>query len=245
MAQMEVPFDFTRDRRLKAGLFATKDCGPPPKPLSSNPMKHSILKITLCLTLLAIWSGGSAHAQQKIATVKMRELFENYAKARDNDATFKKKMAGVAGEAKTKRDAFQKGKEELAKFTGNVNDPAAQAKLKELKEMEQAILQFENKARADADEESRRLRGDLLVDMRKVIEAKAKAGGYTLVLNLSAENAAGLPDVPYSSGENDLTKDVLTELNAGMILKDIDLGPTGEAPKTEAKPADKKPEKKK
>ncbi|MEO7318468.1 MAG: OmpH family outer membrane protein [Chthoniobacteraceae bacterium] len=212
-------------------------------------MKLSLQRLALLVTLLAAWSGGSAHAQQKIATVKMRDLFENYVKARENDATFKKKMAGVAGEAKAKREAFLKGKEELSKFAGNVNDPAAQAKLKELKEMEQSILQFENKARADADEESRRLRGELLVDMRKVIDAKAKAAGYALVINVTAENTAGLPDVPYSSGENDITKDVITELNAGMILKDIDLGPTGNAPKAEAKPetkpAEKKPEKKK
>ena len=205
-------------------------------------MKHSIRKIALALTLLAVWSGGTAHAQQKIATVKMRELFENYAKARENDAAFKKKMSGVAGEAKAKRETFQKGKEELAKFAGNVNDPAAQAKLKELKEMEQGILQFENKARQEADEESRKIRKELLDEMRKVIDAKAKAGGYALVLNASAENAVGLPDVPYSSGENDITKDVLTELNAGMILKDIDLGPTAETPKPETKPA---PDKKK
>ena len=210
-----------------------------------KPMKHSIRKITLVLSLLAVWSGASAQAQTKIATVKMRELFENYAKARDNDAAFKKKMAGVATEAKTKRETFLKGKEELSKFVGNVNDPAAQAKLKELREMEQGILQFENKARAEADEESRKIRGELLADMRKVIDTKAKAGGYALVINVSAENSVGLPDVPYSSGENDITKDVLTELNAGMILKDIDLGPTDAAPKPEAKPADKKPEKKK
>ena len=205
-------------------------------------MKHSIRKTALALTLLAVWSGGTAHAQQKIATVKIRELFENYAKARESDAAFKKKMGGVANEAKTKRETFQKGKEELAKFAGNVNDPAAQTKLKELKELEQGILQFEGKARQEADEESRKIRGELLADMRKVIDAKAKAGGYALVLNLSAENAVGLPDVPYSSGENDITKDVLTELNAGMILKDIDLGPTGDTPKPEAKPA---PDKKK
>ena len=203
-------------------------------------MKYSIQRIALLLTLLAVWSGGAAHAQQKIATVKIRELFEGYAKARENDTAFKKKMAGVANEAKAKREAFLKGKEELSKFAGNVNDPAAQAKLKELKEQEQGILQFENKARQEADEESRKIRGELLVDMKKVIEAKAKAGGYTLVINVSAENAVGLPDVAYSSGEGDITKDVLTELNAGMILKDIDLGPTGDTPKPEAKPADKK-----
>ena len=208
-------------------------------------MKYSIQKLALALTLLAVWSGGNAHAQQKIATIKMRELFENYAKARENDAAFKKKMAGIAGEAKTKRETFLKGKEELSKFQGNVNDPTAQAKLKELREMEQSILQFENKARQDADEESRKIRGELLADMRKVIDAKAKAGGYTLVMNTSAENAVGLPDVPYSSGESDITKEVLTELNAGMILKDIDLGPTDDAPKTEAKTEAKTVDKKK
>lgn len=205
-------------------------------------MTHSFQKIALAVSLAAIAAGTSAQAQTKVATVKIRDLFENYAKARESDSNFKKKMTGVAGEAKAKREAFQKGKEELSKFQGNVNDPAAQAKLKELKEQEQAILQFEAKARQEADEESRKIRGELLAEMKKVIESKAKAGGYTMVINTSAENAVGLPDVPYSSEESDITKDVLTELNAGMILKDIDLG----TPTEPAKPADaKKPEKKK
>ena len=208
-------------------------------------MKHSIQRIALLLILLVAWSGGSAQAQTKIATVKIRELFEGYVKARENDTAFKKRMVGVANEAKAKREAFQKGKAELSKFQGTVTDPAAQAKLKELKEMEQAILQFEAKARSEADEESRKIRGELLADMRKVIDTKAKAGNYSLVINVSAENALGVPDVPYSAGDNDLTKEVLTELNAGLILKDVDLGQFAEPAKPAEKPADKKPEKKK
>ena len=208
-------------------------------------MKHTIQRIVILLTLATVWSGGSAQAQTKIATVKIRELFENYAKARESDTAFKKRMSGVAGEAKSKREVFLKGKEELSKFKGNVNDPEAQAKLKTLKEQEQGILQFENKARQEADEESRKIRGELLAEMKKVIEAKAKAAGYALVINVSSENQVGVPDFPYSSGENDITKEVLTELNAGMILKDIDLGPDAGGTKPAEKPAEKKPEKKK
>ena len=208
-------------------------------------MHYSIKRFFLITVFLAACSGGSAQAQTRIATVKIRELFENYAKARDNDLAFRKRMAAVAGEAKAKRETFQKGKEELSKFQGNVNDPAAVAKLKELREMEQGILQFETKARADAEEESKKLRGELLADMRKVIEAKAKAGNYSLVINVSAENAAGVPDVPFSAGDNDITKDVLTELNAGLVLRDVDLGQFTDSVKPAEKPAEKKPEKKK
>ena len=208
-------------------------------------MNYSSKRIFLLLALLAACSGGTAQAQQRIATVKIRDLFENYAKARDNDAAFRKRMAGVAAEAKAKRETFQKGKEELSKFQGNVSDPAAAAKLKELREMEQGILQFEQKARADADEESKKLRGELLADMRKVIEAKAKAGNYSMVINVSGENAAGVPNVPFSLGDNDITKDVLTELNAGLILKDVDLDQFAPPAKPAEKPAEKKPEKKK
>lgn len=208
-------------------------------------MNYFSKRFFLLLPLIAVCSGGNVQAQQRIATVKIRELFENYAKARDNDLAFRKRMAGVAAEAKAKRETFQKGKEELSKFQGNVSDPAAAAKLKELREMEQSILQFEQKARADADEESKKLRGELLADMRKVIEAKAKAGNYSMVINVTAENAAGVPDVPFSSGDNDITKDVLTELNAGLILKDVDLDQFANPAKPADKPAEKKPEKKK
>ena len=215
-------------------------------------MKHSARKIFAFTLLLTVWCGGAAQAQTRIAKVNMRALFEGYQKARENDAAFKKRMVAVVGDAKAKREAFQKGKEELQKFQATPTDPAAVAKIKELKEMEQGILQFEQKARADADEESRKLRGELLAEMRKVIDAKAKAGNYSMVVNISNESPVGIPDVLYSTPEDDITKDVLTELNAGLILKDIEIAPDGKPiepatvpPTAPAKPADKKTEKKK
>jgi Skp family chaperone for outer membrane proteins len=216
-------------------------------------MKHPAPLVVALTLLFNAWSGGTAHAQARIAKVNMRQLFEQYAKAKEQDAAFRKRVAGLAGEAKAKREAFQKGKDELQKFQSNPGDPAAVAKLKELKEMEVGILQFKQKVRADADGESRKLRGELLLEMSKVIDAKAKAGNYTMVVNISGENAAGIPNVLYSTPDDDITKDVLTELNAGLILKDIEIAPDGKpvepaapsAPATPAKPAEKKPEKKK
>ncbi len=213
-------------------------------------MTYSARKILAFSLLIIACSGGIAQAQTRIAKVNVRLLFEGYQKAKEQDAAFKKRMVGVVGDAKAKREVFQKGKEELQKFQSNPTDPAAVAKIKELKEMEQSILQFEGKARTEAEEESRKLRGELLADMRKVIEAKAKAGNYSMVVNISNESPAGIPDVLYSTPEDDITKDVLTELNAGLVLKDIVIDPDGRpiepaAPGSAPKPAEKKPEKKK
>ena len=207
-------------------------------------MNYFAPKIIAFTFVLIACSGGIAQAQTRIAKVNVRALFDGYQKAKEQDAAFKKRMVGVVGDAKAKREVFQKGKEELQKFQSNPTDPAAVAKIKELKEMEQSILQFEGKARSEAEEESRKLRGELLGEMRKVIEAKAKAGNYSMVVNISNESPVGIPDVLYSTPEDDITKDVLTELNAGLILKDIDLGADAK-PAAPAKPAEKKPEKKK
>ena len=209
-------------------------------------MTYPARKILAFSLLIIACSGGIAQAQTRIAKVSVRLLFEGYQKAKEQDAAFKKRMVGVVGDAKAKREVFQKGKEELQKFQSNPTDPAAVAKIKELKEMEQSILQFEGKARTEADEESRKLRGELLAEMRKVIEAKAKAGNYAMVLNISNESPVGIPDVLYSTLEDDITKDVLTELNAGLVLKDIQIEPDGKPVEPAApKPAEKKPEKKK
>ena len=213
-------------------------------------MTYSARKIFAFSLLIIASSGGVAQAQTRIAKVSVRLLFEGYQKAKEQDAAFKKRMVGVVGDAKAKREVFQKGKEELQKFQSNPTDPAAVAKIKELKEMEQSILQFEGKARTEADEESRKLRGELLAEMRKVIEAKAKAGNYSMVVNISNESSVGIPDVLYSTPEDDITKDVLTELNAGLVLKDIQIEPDGKpiepaAPGAVPKSAEKKPEKKK
>jgi hypothetical protein len=50
------------------------------------------------------------------------------------------------------------------------------------------------------------------------VTTKAKAAGYTLVVDSSADTSNQTPVVLYTDGQNDLTATVLAQLNAGAPI---------------------------
>ena len=56
--------------------------------------------------------------------------------------------------------------------------------------------------------------------IRKVVVARAKAAGYSMVIDVSAEsfNQSHTPVILYSNGDNDMTDAVLKQLNAAAPL---------------------------
>ena len=167
----------------------------------------------------------TAFAQAKIATVDLRKLFDNYWKTKQADAALKDRAAELDKEYKTLREDFNKLKEEAQKFVASANDLAvsederekrkktAETKLRELKEQDDNIVKFERSAKTSLDEQSRRMRGLILEEIRNLVNAKAKTGGFTLVVDVAAETGNNTPIVLYTNGENDLTTDILKQLN--------------------------------
>ena len=59
------------------------------------------------------------------------------------------------------------------------------------------------------------MRDKIIDEIRTTVEGKARSAGYALVLDTAAESANGTPIILFSNNENDMTKDVLAQLNAG------------------------------
>ncbi len=78
------------------------------------------------------------------------------------------------------------------------------------------------------------MRKSVLGEITDTVNAKAKAGGYSLVLDTAAETINGTRVFLYSNGENDLTTAVLEQLNAAAPPEIL---------KPAAKPADNKEKK--
>ena len=196
------------------------------------------------MLLAAVLAGvltGSAWAQSRIATVDLRKLFDGYWKTKQADAALKERAADLDKEYKGLREDYQKSKEEYQKLLAGANDQAvaaeerdkrkqaAEAKLKNIKESEEAVVQFERQARTTLDEQKRRMRDNIVNEIRTVVNAKAKSAGFALVVDTTAESNNGTPVVMFTSGENNMTEDVLSQLNAG-------------APAETPKPAEKQKE---
>lgn len=205
-------------------------------------MKNWLRKLIPAVLLLGVLN-GTAWAQTRVATVDLRKLFDGYWKTKQADAALKDRAADLDKEYKGLRDDHKKLTEQYQKTLADANDQAvsseerdkrkktAEAKLKDIKEAEETIGQFERQARTTLDEQRRRMRDNVLGEIRTTINAKAKSGGYGLVVDTAAESPNATPIFVYSSGDNDLTQAVLEQLNAG-------------APVETPKPAEKKDEKK-
>jgi outer membrane protein len=212
-------------------------------------MKKMLRRIILTMVLVSVFS-GSAWAQNRIATVDLRKLFDNYWKTKQADAALKDRAADLDKEDKTMRDDLKKANDDYQKLLADANDQAvsaeerdkrktlAEAKLKDIKDSEDAIVQFERQARTTLAEQQRRMRENVLVEIRSVLSAKAKAAGFALVVDTAADSVNSTPVILFASGENDLTEATLSQLNAGAPVETSK--PAEKEGKADAKKKDEK-----
>jgi outer membrane protein len=198
-------------------------------------MKSFVLKF-LCLAVLTCGT-ATVQAQVKIGVFDIRKVFDGYYKTQQADANLKEEAGDLEKQRSEMITDYKKGEDEYRKSLDRANDQAvsseerdkakqaAEKKLLELKEKEQLVTQFERSARAKLDEKKRRKRDQIVTEIRDIVNAKAKAGGFTLVLDTAAESINNTPVILYNNGENDLTDAVLNHLNSTAppgLLKQLD-----------------------
>jgi Skp family chaperone for outer membrane proteins len=171
-----------------------------------------------------------ALAQTKIGTVDLRKLFDGYWKTKQAQTAITDRKTQLDTDDKTMRDELKKGSEEYQKLLEQANDQALSAdqrdkrkqaaadKLKQLQDSKAAIDQFERQAQITLSDQIQRMRESVLGEIKAAVSGKAKAAGYSLVIDAAAETANATTAVVYSSGENDLTDLVLKQLNAGAPI---------------------------
>lgn len=167
----------------------------------------------------------SAQAQVKIATVDLREIFDNYWRTKQADANLKERAADFDNSRKDMVADYEKANAEYRKLMEASNDQAiseserdkrkksAEAKLLEIKEIENSINQFDRTSRQTLGEQQKRMRDNILRDIREIIDTKAKAAKYTLVLDTAAVTPNQTPIILFATKDEDLTEAVLTQLN--------------------------------
>jgi outer membrane protein len=185
-------------------------------------MKTKFLILTSCLLIAC---GASAAEAQKIATIDLRKVFDGFWKTKQADAKLKDDAGELEKDRKVMVDQFQKNEEKYNKLVEAAKDlaisPAERDKRKKdaenellgLRDLEGRIKQFDQTSRAQLAEKQRRIRDNILTEIREMVKLKVKAGGHTLVLDTAAETPNGTPVILYTSGADDLTDVVLKELN--------------------------------
>jgi outer membrane protein len=189
-----------------------------------------LLSIVTALTVLTI----SAQAQStKVATVDMKKLFNGYYKTKLAQTSLESRKTELRKEIKDMTDGLDKAQADYKNLLDQANDQAISAderdkrkqaaadKAKEVNTSRGAIEQFQRQAEAQLADQSQRMSANLVTEIQKAVSDKAKAGGYSMVLNAGANEV-----VVYSSSENDITAAVLAQLNTGAPI-DVSTPATG------------------
>jgi outer membrane protein len=208
-----------------------------------------LLSAAVMALAAVLLTAASSQAQTKIAVIDLKKVFENYWKRNVADAQLKERATDFEKVRKGFVEEFQKADEEYKKLMEGASDQAvstderekrktaAEKKLREINEIKQTLQLHDQNSRETLSTQMRRMRDKILGEIREVIDSKAKAGGFSLVVDTTGETPNQTPIVLYNNGQNDLTEEVLAQLNAGAPAGAVKSGDTGE------KPAEKKGEK--
>ena len=209
-------------------------------------MKNVLRRIVPGLLLMSLLS-SPAWAQGRIATIDLVKVLDKYWKREQAEAVLKERLADMEKEFQNMGTDFNKAKDEYQKDLAGANDQAvsqeerdkrkraAEDKLKYLRDQEDTMRQYRAQATATLDEQGRRMRENILGEIRTLVNAKAKTAGYAMVVDTSADSAKGTPIVLFNTGENDITETILSQLNSTA---------PADVKKADAKKDDKKDEKK-
>ena len=171
-----------------------------------------------------------ALAQQKIATVDMRKLFDGYWKTKQAETALNDRKAELDKEDRGFLDNLQKDRDGYQKLLDAANDQAissderdkrkqaAADKYTEIQSSQTAVVQFERQAQATLAAQTQRMRTDIIQEISAVVTTKAKAAGYTMVMDMAAQSLNQTPVLMYNDDKNDLTAAVLAQLNAGAPI---------------------------
>ena len=144
---------------------------------------------------LPIWKTKQATTALENRKTELRKEIKDMADGLEKAQTDYKQLLDQSNDQAISTDEREKRKE------------AAASKAKEINSSKVALEQFQRQAEAQLADQSQRMSGNLVTEIQKAVADKAKAGGYTLVLNSATTEV-----VVYSDPQTDITDAVLAQL---------------------------------
>ncbi len=193
-----------------------------------------------------------AYAETKLAIIDLKKVFDGYYKTKLADVQLKERATDAEKTLKSLSDEFQKSNEDYKKLVDSVNDQAvaaeerekrkklAESKLRDLQEIDKNVTQFRRQTQTTLDEQKRRMRDSILKEIREIVNARAKSGSFTAVVDTAADSVNQTPILLYTNGENDLTDTVLAALNEKAPAGALETKPLDVPVKATTEPKDKK-----
>jgi len=196
-------------------------------------MREATMKFILTVILVLLTHAALAQVKPAlaIATVSLDKVYNGYWKKDQEYEKLKKKQEDNRGKIEKYNAELSKEGDALQRMIQRLRDPnltsAEKAKRQQqvadkqraFQQLQQSIQSAQNSARQDLELELRKVRKGIIEEIQQVVAAKAKAKGYGLVLDKSGQSAAIAPIVVFSVDGNDLTEEVLKQLNLSAPKK--------------------------
>lgn len=181
------------------------------------------------LFFLWAWIADPASAQMvtrgTIAFVNYEQVFTNYFKTKLSSVQLQEMMDSMNRERAIMVLQFDNLQDELKKLRARALDAAVtdeekdtlrrqiDARLIELRQLEGRIKNFSETQNKRWDEQSKRIRGNLMEEIREKMNAYLQLKGFLAVVDTSQQNEKGVPAVLYVDEGANITRDVIEAIN--------------------------------
>ncbi|MDI9401694.1 MAG: OmpH family outer membrane protein [Verrucomicrobiota bacterium] len=190
--------------------------------------KHlSIMKKIILSTLACLIFALNGQAQsQKIATIDVRKVLENYYVTWQQDAAYQQANQRLVEEAAEARKLYEAADQKLAEILKSSqdkelapevlskNEEEARQAFEERAKLEGALASFRENAIKNLAARKKRAQEEILDKVNEAVSKQAQKEGYTLVLNSSIDSSNPYRVVIFDLGRHDLTQEILLQLNA-------------------------------
>lgn len=207
-------------------------------------MGHTFIR-RAAVIVAALMLAGVAHAvEQRIVFVNMEKVFSEYYKTKLADAqlktqadSFKAERKKLVDDFQAKQEVFNKARDEaqntaLNEEARNKKRTEAEELLVDIRDTESKIRRYDETKQKALDEQSQRMRKDIVVEIRDSLTTYSRQQGYSAVFDSSGDSMNLVPLTLYRDPTADITEAVIGLLNKGKAS----VAPAESGPKPTLRP---------
>jgi len=193
-------------------------------------MKQLLVTLTVAAAFCSV-AASPALAQMKVGIVDMNKVFTSYYKTKDAEARLNEARAQAKTDLDGRLETLKSNMEEINKLEADATKPEMSAdkkqaaarsreeKINEVRNLDREIGEFRQTRERQLQEQFMRMRGDIVQDIMKVVDARVKSDGFDLVFDKSGQGISQVPVVLYSAPSMEFSDSIIAELNKNAPAK--------------------------
>ena len=194
-------------------------------------MKRTLVTLTVGAAMCAVAASPAMAQNLKVGIVDMNKVFTSYYKTKDAEARLNEARASAKTDLDGRLETFKSKMEEINKLEADAKKPELSKdkqeaaikqrdeKINEVRTLDREIVDYRQQKERQLQEQFMRMRGDIVQDIMKVVDAQVKAEGYELVFDKSGQGISQVPVVLFSRPDMDFSDKVIADLNKSAPAK--------------------------